>query len=195
MVTMKQIIGIDSSLTSTGIAVITQSLDGSCAAAVTTVTSRGKRGDTLVDRCHRLIEVRNEILYHAALAHLVVIEGASHGSRGGSALDRHGLRWAVVGNLIDVGVPVAVCAPATRARFATGAGTADKAAVSAAISRLWPQVELTNADTADALVLAHAGAVHLGWEVPTLQRHREVLGAIQWPAHLAHGREGDSDAA
>lgn len=85
--------------------------------------------------------------------------------------------------LVARGVPVAVCAPATRARWATGSGKADKAAaVAAAVARLWPTAALVNADVVDALAIATAGAQRLGWAVPTLARHTDALAAITWPA-------------
>lgn len=102
-------------------------------------------------------------------------------------MDHHHLWWLVVARLLGRGVPVAVCAPATRARFATGNERADKAAMSAAVARLWPAVEITHSDVADAVALAHAGAVRLGWPVSTLQRHRDALDGVRWPVDLAAG--------
>lgn len=179
---MDRIVGIDLSLTSCGIGVITRRSGGTCIANCSTIVSRGRRADGLPERAARIARLAADVVHHAAGAVLVVVEGPSHGSRGGSPLDRHGLWWRVAGELLDRGVPLAVCAPATRAKFAAGSGRADKAAVSSAVSRLWPELELANADEADAVALAHAGAVALGWDVVTLSRHREALSAVAWPA-------------
>jgi len=181
---MDRIAGIDISLTSTGLAVITRRTDGTTLATTTTITSRGRRADGLPERATRIAELTTAIDHAAGPCVLAVIEGPAHGATGGSPLDRHHLWWSVIDHLLARGVPVAVCAPATRARFATGNGRADKAAVSAAATRLWPELVIGNADEADALVLVHAGAVALGWSVPTLERHRESLAAIRWPAGL-----------
>lgn len=183
---MQHVGGLDLSLTSTGVAIITQRVNGVCLANVSTVTSRGKRGDTLVDRSTRLLTLRNEIIYVLGLCQLVVVEGPAFGTKGGSPLDRYGLWWSTVGKLLDLGVKVAVCPPSTNKKFITGSGNASKGAVCAAITRLWPDVQLSpkaNAaeDEADALALAHAGAVWSGWQVPTLQRHIDALDKIAWP--------------
>lgn len=182
---MERIAGLDLSLTSCGVGVITRRGDGTCIANCSTFTSRGKRDDGLPERAARIADLAAGVVRHAANAELVVIEGPSHGSRGGSPLDRHGLWWRVAAELIGRGVPVAVCAPATRAKFAAGSGRADKAAVSSAVSRLWPDLSVANADEADAVALAHAGAVRLGWDVVTLERHRDALWAVRWPDGLA----------
>lgn len=181
---MDLIAGIDTSLTSSGIGIITRRVTGDCVASATTITSRGQRGDGLAERATRIAGLAEAIDQAAGSVALAVIEAPSYGSKGGSPVDRHHLWWLVVARLIARGVPVAVCAPATRAKFATGNGKAHKAAVSAAVTRLWPTLELANSDEADAVALAHAGAVHLGWDVPTLQRHRDVLAAVRWPANL-----------
>jgi Holliday junction resolvasome RuvABC endonuclease subunit len=183
---MRRIGGLDTSLTSTGIAIITRRVNGTCLANVTTITSRGHRNATLTDRSERLITIRNEILYALALCELIVVEGPAFGTKGGSPLDRYGLWWAVVGKLLDINVSVAVCPPTVNKKFITGSGSAGKGAVCAAITRLWPDVDLGNKekeseDKADALSLAHIGAVKAGWEVPTLQRHRDALPAVAWP--------------
>jgi Holliday junction resolvasome RuvABC endonuclease subunit len=179
---MDRIVGVDTSLTSTGLAVITSRTDGTTLATTTTITSRGRRDDGLPERNTRIHELAGAIDHAAGPCVLAVVEGPAHGSKGGSPLDRHHLWWLVVSGLLARGAPVAVCAPATRARFATGNGRADKAAVSAAISRCWPDLPIENADEADALVLAQAGAVAMGWAVVTLQRHHDALEAIRWPA-------------
>ena len=181
---LERIVGLDLSLTSCGVGVITRRVDDTCIAACSTITSRGRRGDGLTERAGRIGALAGEVALAAVPAALVVVEGPSHGSRGGSPLDRHGLWWAVGQELVARSVPVAVCAPATRARFAAGSGKADKAAVSAAVARLWPDLTISNADEADAVALAHAGAVRRGWPVETLARHRDALAAVRWPAGL-----------
>jgi Holliday junction resolvasome RuvABC endonuclease subunit len=178
---MRRIGGLDTSLTSTGIAIITRRVNGTCLANVTTIASKGKRNASIVSRSERLLNLRNDILHALLGCELVVIEMTAFGMKGGSALDRNGLWWAIVGKLCDIGTPVACCAITTNKKFATGSGRADKAAVSAAVSRLWPEVNITKEDEADALSLAHIGAVKAGWEVPTLQRHRDALPAVAWP--------------
>lgn len=178
---MELIAGIATSLVSSGIGIITRRVSGDCLASATTLTSRGQRGDGLPERATRIAGLAEAIDHAAGAAALAVVEVPAHGCKGGSPMDHHHLWWLVVARLIGRGVPVAVCTPATRARFATGNERADKAAMSGAVARLWPAVEITTSDVADAVALAHAGAVRLGWPVSTLPRHRDALAGIRWP--------------
>lgn len=179
-VNANRVVGIDLSLSSSGVAVI-QCVGDECEVTATSYTSKGQRADGLRDRYTRIQLLAAAVGEYVDAATLAVIEGPSHGSLGGSPVDRHYLWWAVVGDLLKGGIPVAVVAPATRAKFATGSGRGDKAAVAGAVSRLWPDLILANSDEADAVALAHMGAVALEWPVLTLQRHRECLPAVKWP--------------
>lgn len=181
---MQRVVGLDISLTSTGLAIITRRVEGSTLVNTHTITSRGKRDDGLAERAERIADLASHIATLLGNPKLVVIESPAFGARGGSTLDRSGLWWRVVGELAARNVPTAVCPPTVRAKFATGKGNADKAAVSAAVARLWPDLEVANSDEADAVALAHAGAVRLGWDVETLARHHDCLAGIRWPGNL-----------
>lgn len=172
------VIGIDLSLVSTGVATV---LPGG-QAYTRSVTSTGKRDDSLADRVGRIRGLAEDITDGAADCDLVVIEAAAYSRGAGSgSWDRAGLWWAVVQRLASRGVPVALCAPSTRAKWAAGTGKADKAAVAAAMARLFPDVEIANSDEADALALAHIGAVHAGYPVATLARHdTKAMAAVKW---------------
>lgn len=178
--TSDRIAGIDLSLSCTGVAIIYR-LGNNCKVVTNSLTSKGRRGDSLPERHQRVENLADAIIQDIGRPRLAVVEGVSHGSQGGSPVDRHYLWWAVIGRLIKREVPVAVAAPATRAKFATGSGRGDKAAVAAAMSRLWEDLILSNGDEADAAALAHIGAVQLKWPVVTLERHRACLAAVQWP--------------
>lgn len=159
-------VGIDLSLTSTGLARITS--DG--LAYTWSATSTGKRDDTLLDRGHRLHSLAGQILDGITDDDQVVIEAPSHGQPGGSTWDRAGLWWSVVGRLQRRDIPVCMVSPTTRAKWASGSGKGDKAAVGIAMARLFPDVDIANSDEADALALAHIGAVLAGYDIPALSR-------------------------
>lgn len=186
---MMRVCGIDYSLTKTGIAVITKTVGGVCHLNTSTITSKGRRADSLVDRHSRITELGRDILLHASCADLVVIEGLVPGARGGSPYDRAAGWWWVVGGCIRREVPAAEIAPTSLKLAIAGSGKADKAAMAVALMRLWPDVDVTSSDVSDAAGLAHLGAVYLGWPVTTLERHRQVK--VQWPLF---GR-GGADAA
>lgn len=178
-----RVVGIDVSLTSTGIAHL-HIAGGMVIASTVAVLSKGHRGDTLAQRHARMRDIRGQIsdwLYGTRESPtLTVIEGPSYGSTGGSAWDRAGLWWRVAGMAMACG-PVAVVAPTTRAKWATGKGNADKAAVAAAMARYAPAVDITNSDEADALALAYMGAQKIGWINASGAAQYKVLDSVTWP--------------
>lgn len=187
---MHRVVGLDLSLTCTGIGVITLRSGRPCIASAATVTSKGRRAASLVDRHERLTVLGRDIVHHAAGAELAVIEGPFVGSKGGSPIDRMALFWFVAGALIRREVPVAVIAPTSLKLAITGKGNCDKAALAVALSRLWPDVDVTSSDVSDAVGLAHLGAVYLNWPVETLERHRAVKA--EWPIWPDPTAKGDA---
>ncbi|WP_051362936.1 hypothetical protein [Amycolatopsis thermoflava] len=176
---MTRVVGIDPSLTGTGLATIT-STDGP---AVRVISSEPTPDPTLIDRDMRLELIVHAVETVAAGADLAVIEGPALGKASPHTWERAGLWWRIVNRLIARQVPLAVCPPTVRAKWATGKGNAGKAPVVAAIARMWPDVELVDDNAADALVFATMGAQRVGLAVP-LARHRDALASVEWPAAL-----------
>lgn len=172
-------VGIDLSLTSTGLAT---------PAEVQRVRSKGVAKDSLALRYARLLALHDQVLAAATrprLPNLVVIEGPSVNSRYGHAHDRSGLWWLVVGGLFEMEVPVAVMAPAARCKYATGKGSAPKDTVLSETVRRYRRFAVDGNDTADALVLCAAGMDRLGHPLVDLpQTHRAALDKVEWPADL-----------
>ena len=169
------IIGIDLSLTATGVA---------CRHGVETIDSTGHKADTLTDRHQRLLRIREHVLSWCRDADLIVIEAPSHGSSGryGHQHDRSGLWWLTVHALYATDRTVVAVTPASRAKYATGKGTASKDEVLAAVVRRYPQPEVRNNNEADALVLAAMGHDALGQPLTSVPAtHRAALTAITWP--------------
>jgi crossover junction endodeoxyribonuclease RuvC len=149
-------VGIDLSLTSTGLAIIQ---DG--AVHLHRVTSKGARGDDLTSRRDRLNGIVNEIAAYVPVATTTIaIEGPSYGQRQQSGVhDRSGLWWLTLDGLTRIfHVPIIEIPPAVRAKYATGKGNASKDAVLAAVCRRYPDVDVTGNDVADALILAAIAA-------------------------------------
>lgn len=177
------VVGLDLSLTSTGIARIWIDHDPAAPphTLVDRVTSSGTEAATLLERHTRLLALRKQISSLALPADLAVIEGPSYGSKTGKQHDRSGLWWAVVRNLLMNDVPVVEVPPPTRARYACGKAAA-KDAVLAAVVRRYSDVEVTGNDEADALVLAAMGARHLGVPIDDLPKtHLAAMDAVRWP--------------
>jgi len=178
------VIGLDPSMTAAGIAVIAQN----AAPTVRTIGSKGHRADVIALRSTRIVKQAATVLACVDPASaLVIIEGPALGLNSPGVWDRAGLWWGIVAGCRSRGVPVAVCAPQTRAKWATGSGRADKTQVLAAMRKLWPEVTIRDDNQADALAFASMGAQMLGWDVPELVHQRACLAAVAWPQEVSAG--------
>ena len=169
------VIGLDLSLTGTGIA-------GS-AGWTRVLKPPAVRGH------ERLSWIRRQVLDSIPpdIA-LVVVEGPSYGSQGSARQSGHheraGLWWLITHSLWKNGVDYAIASPASRAKYATGRGTAGKADVVREVTRRFEWF-VGGEDEADALVLAAMGADWLGHPLVMMpQAHRAALDSVQWPATL-----------
>ena len=175
-----KIVGIDPSLTSTGLAAVF--LDGeSHEVAVDRIKSKPVSSD-LDARWERLYDIRVEIADWTRGADLVVVEGLAYASPSPFSAERAGLWWLVIDHELRRQVPVAVVPPAVRAKYATGRGNAGKDEVLAAVVRRYPAVEVTGNDEADALILAAMGARYLGEPIDDLPAaNLAVVAKASWP--------------
>ncbi|MET9313812.1 hypothetical protein ABZX12_18525 [Kribbella sp. NPDC003505] len=185
------VVGLDLSLTSTGIARInTTSLTPATVTRITSKappTERGPKGKplppTLQQRTNRLTTLRDQIVQVSNDADLFVIETPAYSSKTGSTHDRSGLWWLVIEKLDYCGrYDVAEVTTGGRMKYATGKGNASKDAVLAAVVRRYADVDVTGNDEADALILAAMGARHLGAPIDDLPKtHLAAMDAVRWP--------------
>lgn len=175
-----RVIGLDLSLTSTGIALSN--------GATTTVKTVTRDGD------YRLVAIRDAVRIAlgdapdgtdwptSPMPDLVVIEDLpTHGKGAGITGMVHG---AVRTLLQDRGVPYAVIAPATLKAFATGRGNGDKTAMAvAALKRADREFNGDRGgDQCDAWWLRAAGLQHLGHPIVTLPAAQVArLDKVTWP--------------
>lgn len=155
------VIGVDLSLTRTGIA---------CAHGADSITP--PRGTTGFDR---LRWIRRAVLAWTAEADLVIVEGLSYASNMPSAQERAGL-WHLVMVAIDgKGIRWTQLPPATLKKYSTGKGNAGKDEVLTAAVRRLP-MPIDNNDQADAAWLCAAGHELLGAPLVELPAtHRRAL--------------------
>jgi crossover junction endodeoxyribonuclease RuvC len=197
---MRRVVGLDLDLAKCGIGIITHRPDrGDCLVTSARVTAplrktgpvnvKGKSIETLSDRHSRIVDIAGQACHVALTAELVMIENKFAGSPGGKSIDRHGAYWWVVGRCLRKGIAVVEVAPASVKLAIAGDGRADKAKVSGALARLWPDFAIGSEDEADAVGLAHLGAVYLGWPVATLERHRHIK--VEWPVFVNRERNDD----
>jgi len=174
------VIGVDLSLTRTGVASRHRAVS---------ITSSGKRDDTLAQRQQRLRHLRGRIITAIAEAgdpDLIVIEGPSYGSKNaGSQHDRSGLWWLLIDVFTIRGWRVIEATPSTRMKYATGKGQVDKDVVLAAAIKRLP-IDVTNDDEADAAWLCAIGHDLLDQPLCDMPAaHRSALEPLR--SHLPEG--------
>lgn len=177
---MATVVGLDLSLSSTGCGRITYGTS-----AVAEAWRRPSAACWSIEDMHRrIVGICADVMAWSEPCDLAVVEGPSFASSFGKAHERGGLWWRVVGRLIDHEVPVAVVPPRSLKLWATGSGAASKQDMIRNAEALWPGVELgNNSDKADALLLASAGAQHLGL-LPNLTQDPSTLSKVVWPDDL-----------
>lgn len=155
---MTHVLGIDPSLTSTGLCGVDVTPEGAQHVSCRTVTSKPPPEKTYRAASDRIDGIVTHIRVAARGAHLVVIEGPSFASKFGQTHTRDWL-WGRIYDMCarELDKPVLVVSPTQRMKYATGRGNAQKDAVLAAAIKRWPDVDITGNDTADALILAAIG--------------------------------------
>lgn len=171
MDTTPKVLGLDLSMTSTGVA--------SSIGWVNCIATKPAQFPTTFDR---LRHIRAEVLLHVRGASLVVVEQLAIGSQTGQHLTRAGL-WHLVMEAIDAAdIPWASVTTQQLKKYATGKGNASKDATLLAVARRWPHWDITGNDEADALTLAAMGSDHLGRPLADMpQVNREALDKVRWP--------------
>lgn len=158
-------VGIDPSLTATGVALIQGGHDTPLR-SVHTFGRKGTKTETLRQREERIWAVVRQVtatVLTLDLTPLITIEGPAHGQTTGSHHDRSGLWWALVRELRErTGAEIVEITPGQVKKYATGSGTANKSTVMAAAIRRYLDVPITNDNEADAWVLAAMAARLLG---------------------------------
>lgn len=178
---MTTVVGIDSSLSSTGIAVVRADW-----ARTDVVRSTGRQSDPLPVRSRRMLDMRNRIMNHLPEhVDLVVIEGLSYGHNQPGQDRLHHLWWLVVGALGQArpGTHVTACPPSTAKKACTDNGRATKQQIMSQMRKWWPQTGIDDDNAADALALASLGAIHMRVPVPfPVQEHtRLALAKLDLP--------------
>lgn len=172
-----KILGLDLSLTSTGIAKYDSD------ALIRYSTFRLKPPSKLAGH-PRLQWLRSNIRTAVSEAQYVIVEGPSYGNQGSERQKGHheraGLWWIVTHDLWNLGLPVAIAPPAQIKKFATGKGNAGKDEVLSAVVRRYDDFKGGN-DEADALVAAALAAQKHGCPiVPVPQSHLTALDGVDW---------------
>lgn len=154
---MTKYVGIDPSLTSAAVVVYDSSTSTNRIASFSSKVD----GGTIPSRFDRLESLALQIVSFAmegSPPDLVGIEGPAFSSNTGKVWDRAGLWWYVVQALLNQDIRVVEIPPTSRAKYATGSGTAGKDAVLLEVARKYPDFNVRSNDEADALVICALSA-------------------------------------
>ena len=135
------------------------------------------------DRAARIDRLAAQIAFSLPnVIDLAVIEAPSFASVGGFPHERSGLWWKVVTHLAGRCQVVEV-APSSRAKYATGSGSAGKASVVAAMVDRY-SLSYRDDNLVDATALAAMGCRHLGYPLETNlpASHLDAMNGVLWPS-------------
>ncbi|NMW48919.1 hypothetical protein [Mobiluncus curtisii] len=173
----RYVVGLDLSLTSTGIAVYDTKRGMWRFDNPKTV---GHRQDTWAQQTRRVYELAERICAAIPLHTLVVVEGPSYNSVSTSVWERAALYYQLTIWLQELEIPIAVAAPKTLKLWATGTGMAGKKSVQN-VAEQFVGRKLANNDVADATVLALMGMHRLGLISPPGVWRAKTVTRIEWP--------------
>lgn len=172
---MTTVVGIDLSLTSTGLVAAHSPSDFQ----TMIVGERGHAHDSVATTATRITALADRIAQWIPSCDLVVIEGPSYRSVSTSVWERAGAWYRVVCDLTARSIPVAVAPPASTKLWLTGHGGSGKAAMMAAASH-YSGVNLSQNDIADAYALAMMGLDYL-CGLGTESHQAVALMGVAWP--------------
>lgn len=181
------VVGIDPSLTGTGVGTIQSEVDGKISWTVHTFGRKGKTNETLDRRLERIASitqaVRATILALDVYPDLVTIERPAYGQTSGSHHDRSGLWWDLVRELTyTMGLRVMEIDIGKVKIYATGNGTVRKDAVMAAAIRRYLDVPISNDNEGDGFVLAAMAARLIGEPIDELPKtHLRAMEGLVLP--------------
>jgi crossover junction endodeoxyribonuclease RuvC len=154
-----QTIGIDLSMTSTGLAIYRpEDVVPGWLAFTRCITSTPGKDPGYDGKLHRFQRIYNAILseLRADDAH-VYLEGPSYASAGSATHDIAGNWWLLYQALREDACDITVVPPSVVKKYATGNGNAKKDAVLAAAIKRYPEIDIPGNDIADAVILMAIG--------------------------------------
>ena len=168
------IVGLDLSLTSSGIAIWEPDSIQTYARGFT-----GHKGDSPLTRNPKISKLSQEVVALVPDGSFVVIEGPSYKSVSTSSWDRAGLWHAVVAGCAKKGCSVSCTPPLNAKMWLTGHPGASKSLMIACVRDLTGHIPGTD-DEADALTFALMGAHHLGLVAEEEPYRVKALSGVEW---------------
>lgn len=194
---MPRILGIDTSLTGTGLAridiaenddspVSKYSFEACCATvSAPKPNPKDKSKRAMARRVNALIAQIEPAIdcgdYEEPKVDLIAIESLAYGAKGASVWV---LPW-IFGRVLELAekydIPLIEVGTGQIKKYATGSGVADKSTVVIAVSKRWPEAEVKNDNESDAMTAGAVGCHYLGLPIvgTVTKYHDEVLAAIR----------------
>lgn len=187
------IVGLDLSLSATGVARIRPGADRPITLSL--VTSSPVPNAKYPHTLDRIRGLASRIIAAIKLGAepddiiVVVMEGGAFMSTTGHAHTRAGLWWLMY-HLIEKFALVVVVEPSKLKRYITGKGNAPKDLVFSSVVRNYPGIGIVDNNEADALGLASMASRELGYPMePSVQRCTpSALEGVDWPEHIIQQR-------
>lgn len=151
------VVGLDVSLSNTGIAVLGCTPEDRWTIHTYTIpTAPAHSGGTtpeplLLDRMNYVV---SSIMTAAEHADVIGIERPAFAAKGNATSTLAGLWWLVYRRLNRLEIPIVIVSASSAKKYATNCGTAAKREVSRATVRMFPDVDTSSGDEDDALVIA-----------------------------------------
>lgn len=166
---MKPVVGIDLSLSQTGIAILHEGTVQTSFFGVKAIASSDRYYSKLI----RFQQIQDGVLdamdrvIQPWVDPEIFIEGPAYQSKGSSGHDIAGNWWLLYETLCANGWMPAVIPPSSIKQYATGKGNSNKDTVMAAVIRRYLDIDIPNNDVADAVALMALGARKLGHPIET----------------------------
>jgi crossover junction endodeoxyribonuclease RuvC len=172
--TLDVILGLDPSLTSTGICYGTGPDDWQSLAVVS--KARGEDVLSRVKRCEFVVEQIERILV-TVKPRLILIEDYAFASKYGKPAYRAELGGLIRWHCIEYTPHILEVAPTSLKKFATGKGAGDKSLIQAHVQRRWGQMFETD-DECDAFCLYQMALCISGRQKPETQPQRDAVKTV-----------------
>lgn len=177
------VVGVDISLSSTGVAVLGCTPSDEWTVHTFTVPTAA-HARTPAGQLDRMNQIAATVAETCADADVVVVEGGAFAAKTAHAHTLAGCWWVVYSRIVRrCEHPVVVVPPSTLKKYVTGRGNASKLEVALAVAKMWPDAELPNSDRADALGLASLGTHLMDLPVPWqhTKYHTDALAGLPRP--------------
>lgn len=111
---------------------------------------------------------------------LIAIESLAYGAKGASAWVLPWIFGQVCSLAVAYDIPLLEVSTGQRAKYAAGSGNADKDTVLLAVSKRWPEAGVANNNEADAVSVGAVGCDYLGYPICEQTKYQaEVMAAIR----------------